>query len=112
LIADKNGIIFHKAYSGKGDNIDIGNAYAIASQAKSLTGLAIMQLDERRKLSVDDPITKYFKGVPADKRNITIGQLLSHTSGLDECDCLDGETDEQRLIDGIFKTKIGRRRRQ
>lgn len=107
LIADKKGIIFHKAYSGKGDKIETTTAYGIASQAKSLTALAIMQLHERGKLSVNDSITKYFDNIPADKKDITIRQLLTHTSGLDECECLDGATAEQKLIDGILQTTLG-----
>jgi CubicO group peptidase (beta-lactamase class C family) len=102
LIADRNGIIFHKAYSGKGDSIDTNTAYSIASQAKSLTGLAIMQLHERGKLSVGDSITKYFSNVPPDKKDITVRHLLTHTSGLSYCQCTDGETDEQKMIRGIL----------
>ena len=96
LIADSNGIIFHKAYNGKGDNIDTSTAFAIASNAKCLTGLAITQLHEQGKLSVNDSITKYFNNVPADKKYITIRHLLTHTSGLDECDCVDGEIEPQK----------------
>ena len=106
LIADSNGIIFHKAYNGKGDNIDTSTAFAIASNAKCLTGLAIMQLHEKGKLSINDSITKYFNNVPADKKYITIRHLLTHTSGLDECDCVDGEIEPQNIIDGILHTKM------
>lgn len=102
LIADRNDIIFHKAYSRKGDSIDTNTAYAIASQAKSLTGLAIMQLHERGKLSVNDSITKYFNNVPSDKKDIKVRHLLTHTSGLGYCQCTDGETDEQQMIKGIL----------
>lgn len=106
LIADSNGIIFHKAYNANGDNIDTSAGFAIASNAKELTGIAIMQLYERGKLSINDSITKYFTNVPADKRYITIHHLLTHTSGLDECECVDGEIDKQKIIEGIFHTKM------
>ena len=33
------------------------------------------------KLRTDDPITKFFVGVPSDKCEITVHQLLTHTSG-------------------------------
>jgi CubicO group peptidase (beta-lactamase class C family) len=106
LIADRDKIIFHKAYSAPGDGIKVDTAYGIASQAKSLTAIAIMQLHERGKLSINDPISKHFKNVPSDKKGIEIRQLLSHTSGLDECDCLDGETDQERLVNRIWQTKL------
>ncbi|MBK7310358.1 MAG: beta-lactamase family protein [Sphingobacteriaceae bacterium] len=106
LIADKNGIIFHKAYNGKGDNIDTSTAFGIASSAKCLTSTAIMQLHERGKLSINDLITKYFDNVPSDKKSITIRYLLTHTSGLDECNCIDGETEPLKLINGILHSQI------
>lgn len=106
LIADSIGIVLHKAYNGKGDHIDTSMAFAIASNAKCLTSTAIMQLHEQGKLSVKDPITKYYTNVPSDKINITIHHLLTHTSGLDECYCIDGETDEQKLVDGILQSKL------
>jgi len=106
LIADSNGIVLHKAYNGKGDHIDTSMAFAIASNAKCFTSTAIMQLHEQGKLSVNDPITKYYTNVPSDKINITIHHLLTHTSGLDECYCIDGETDEQKLVDGILQSKL------
>lgn len=74
--------------------------YRLASQTKAVTSVAIMMLYEEGKLLLDDPVSKYipsFKGqqvldkfnktdstyttVPA-KSEITIRQLLTHTSGL------------------------------
>lgn len=52
------------------------------SITKQMTGAAILLLEYRGKLSVDDAITQYFEDVPEDKRNITIHQLLTHSSGL------------------------------
>ena len=60
----------------------------IASMTKPITGVAILMLQDDGKLSVDDPVAKFIpefaalrtpSGKPA---NITIAQLLSHTSGL------------------------------
>jgi CubicO group peptidase (beta-lactamase class C family) len=106
LIADSNGIVFHKAYNGKGDNIDTSTAFGIASNAKCFTSTAIMQLHEQGKLSVNDPIAKFFDNVPMDKKSITIRHLLTHTSGLDECNCVDGETDGLKIINGILHSKM------
>jgi D-alanyl-D-alanine carboxypeptidase len=59
----------------------------MASNSKLFTAIAIMQLREEGKLSLDDPVVKYlpwFKAKPAgdDDGPITIEQLLSHSSGL------------------------------
>jgi len=52
------------------------------SITKQMTGAAILVLESRGALSVDDPIDLYFDQVPGDKRDITIHQLLTHSSGL------------------------------
>lgn len=56
--------------------------FDIGSLTKHITGVAILKLQSQGKLKVDDPISKYLTGVPADKAGITILQLMRHTSGL------------------------------
>ena len=62
----------------------------IASMTKPVTGAAILMLQDAGKLKVSDPVAKYLpefaelktpSGKPA---NITITQILTHTSGLGE----------------------------
>lgn len=55
--------------------------FDIGSVTKQFTGAAILKLEMQGKLSVADPITKYFDNVPADKQSITIHQLLTHSAG-------------------------------
>jgi len=54
--------------------------YAIGSISKQFTAAAILMLAEQGKLSLDDPVSRY---VPKLTRGneVTIRQLLSHTSG-------------------------------
>ena len=60
----------------------------IASMTKPVTGVAILMLQDDGRLSVGDPVSKYlpeFAGLrtPSGRpANITIAQLLNHTSGL------------------------------
>ncbi len=61
--------------------------FRMASHSKLFTAIAVMQLREEGKLRLDDPVEKYlpwFKAAPAgdDDGQITIEQLLSHSSGL------------------------------
>lgn len=58
--------------------------YDIQSITKQFTAAAILKLEMMGRLRVGDPIRKYIGPVPADKRDITIHQLLTHTSGLPE----------------------------
>ena len=62
----------------------------IASMTKPITGAAILMLQDEGKLHVSDPVAKYLpefanlktpSGKPA---NLTIAQMLTHTSGLGE----------------------------
>jgi CubicO group peptidase (beta-lactamase class C family) len=62
----------------------------IASMTKPITGTAILMLQDEGKLNVADPVAKYIpefgklktpSGKPA---NLTIAQVLTHTSGLGE----------------------------
>jgi CubicO group peptidase (beta-lactamase class C family) len=60
--------------------------YGIGSCTKSFTCVAILQLQERGKLSVHDPVVRYlpeFRTPDADvTRRITIHHLMTHTAGL------------------------------
>jgi len=62
----------------------------IASMTKPLTACAVMKLQELGKLQMDDPVAKHLpefrtlKDAAGNPATITIGQCLSHTSGLSE----------------------------
>ncbi|PZN08214.1 MAG: serine hydrolase [Bacillota bacterium] len=57
--------------------------FDLASVTKLFTSIAVMQLAERARIDLDDPVAKY---VPefglAGKDFVTVRQLLAHTSGL------------------------------
>ena len=57
--------------------------YAIGSISKQFTAAAILILAEERKLSLDDTVSKYFPQYTR-ANEITIRQLLSHTSGYED----------------------------
>lgn len=57
-------------------------AFDIGSNTKDFTKMAILQLAEKKKLDLTDPITRFFDNVPMDKAAITVEQLMDHTSGL------------------------------
>ncbi len=54
--------------------------YSIGSISKQFTAAAILLLAEEGKLSLDDPVSKYIPGLTSGNE-ITIRELLSHTSG-------------------------------
>jgi CubicO group peptidase (beta-lactamase class C family) len=56
--------------------------YRLASVTKQFTAMAIMILSDRKLLSYDDPLTKFFPVFPPYGKQITIRRLLTHTSGM------------------------------
>ena len=54
------------------------NAYSVT---KTFTALAILQLAEKGKLQIDEPVNKYLPAFPYPA-NITVRQLLSHSGGI------------------------------
>src|SRR5271167_1331877 len=54
--------------------------YSIGSISKQFTAAAILMLAEEGKLSLDDPASKYVSGLTRGNE-VTIRELLSHTSG-------------------------------
>ncbi|MGH9710190.1 MAG: serine hydrolase domain-containing protein, partial [Candidatus Acidiferrales bacterium] len=52
------------------------------SIGKQFAATAVMMLVEEGKIGLNDKITKYFPDAPASWRDITVRNLLSHTSGI------------------------------
>lgn len=83
----QNGEIFFKKGYGLADienrtPIEANTNFRLASVTKQFTSMCILILAEEGKLSLDDPITKYFNAFPEYGKGITIKNLLQHTSGL------------------------------
>jgi CubicO group peptidase (beta-lactamase class C family) len=104
IIVRDGKIVYHEAFGY--DNVEAKTKLPkdaivrIASQTKAITSTAVMELYEEGKFLLDDPISKYipafkstgvldkfkeadssFTTIPA-KREITIRDLLTHTSGI------------------------------
>jgi CubicO group peptidase (beta-lactamase class C family) len=81
--------------------------YRIASISKPLTATAILQLVEKGRLSLDDPVTKHVPTFPDRGLAINLRHLLTHTSGIRHYK--EGEMDLKEHFDsveealGIFK---------
>lgn len=58
--------------------------FNIASITKSVTAIGVLKLAQEGKLNLSDKIDKFFTGIPQDKKDITVSQLLTHTTGLQQ----------------------------
>src|SRR5688500_7776686 len=54
--------------------------FRIGSLTKTFIAVLVMRLRDEGRLSLDDPLDKHLADAPV--RGVTIGQLLTHTSGL------------------------------
>jgi CubicO group peptidase (beta-lactamase class C family) len=82
----RNGqLVLNKAYGKANEGLPAKAdlPYQIASNSKQFTAMALLLLQDEGKLGLDDKVAKYVPGVTAGDR-ITIRQLLSHTSGLQD----------------------------
>ena len=85
LVAENGNIVFQKGYGYKNavtrELNDANTIFQIGSITKQFTSALILRLQENKKLSIHDKLSKYFPALPfADK--VSIENLLSHTSGI------------------------------
>ena len=98
MAADRDGVIYEGAVSGADSPVALDSVCWIASMTKPVTAVAVMQLVEQGRLSLDRPaqdvcpelaaikVLDHFDaaGEPvlrAPKRPMTLRHLLTHTSG-------------------------------
>jgi CubicO group peptidase (beta-lactamase class C family) len=79
-------ILFAKGYGvrklGSPAGIDLQSNFRLASISKQFTAMAIMLLVHDGKLHYDDQLADFFSDFPAYGKDITLRNLLNHTSGL------------------------------
>ncbi len=81
--------------------------FDIGSNTKQFTSTAILKLEEQNKLKVTDSLSTYFKKLPADKQNITIHQLLTHSAGFTESIGRDfSEISQDEFFDQLFASEL------
>jgi CubicO group peptidase (beta-lactamase class C family) len=94
LVASRDEVL-HLAANGQADiathaPMREDSIFWIASMTKPVTAVAILMLQEEGKLSVDDPVAKYLpeladvKTTNGTPGNLTLKELLTHTSGLSD----------------------------
>jgi CubicO group peptidase (beta-lactamase class C family) len=85
-------------------NIKANNeiVFSVNSITKAFAGVAVMQLAEEGKLKITDHLSQYLDSLPDTWKNITLQQVLTHTSGLpdlmDAEEQVIGHNDEQEAM--------------
>lgn len=116
LIAQRGKVIYKKAFGMANLELNVPMkeemVFNIASQTKQFTAVAVLQLIEQGKLSLQDEITKYLPDYPLNGQKITVEHLLTHTAGIPASDqaAITRLQGERRLITlpeiiNTFKTR-------
>jgi CubicO group peptidase (beta-lactamase class C family) len=86
LVAKGDKVLLRKGYGMANYEQNVPNTpegvFRIGSITKSFTALSVLQLEEKGKLKVTDPASKYIPEMPKSWDAITIHQLLCHKSGI------------------------------
>ncbi|MCI0651741.1 MAG: beta-lactamase family protein [Planctomycetes bacterium] len=86
LVVRKGKVLLHKSWgladAKENKPIPVDALWDWASVTKQFTAAAILHLEMKKKLSIDDSIRKFYPEAPADKAPVTLRHLLQHTSGI------------------------------
>ncbi|MDQ6830159.1 MAG: beta-lactamase family protein, partial [Gemmatimonadota bacterium] len=110
LVARGDRIVFHRGYGfadlGLEAPVKDETVYHIVGPMMPFTGVAVMQLVEHGKLSLDDDIGTLIPEFPMQGHHVTLRQLLNHTSGIVDYhylgDAIDGTSRQPRALDEVI----------
>ncbi len=80
--------------------------FEIGSVSKQITAAAIMLLVEDGKINLDDKISKYLPDTPDAWKNVSVRNLLTHTSGIKSYTSLGGFELSKRYKVGDFVKEL------
>ncbi|HSY35779.1 MAG TPA: serine hydrolase domain-containing protein [Acidobacteriaceae bacterium] len=113
VVAQRGRIVAENVYGYANQELKVpitpDTRFAIASVTKQFTAACILLLQEEGKLETADPIGLYLSAAPPAWKDVTIRDLLTHTSGITN-DVLSGEPftqfdhgvhTQQDLIDAV-----------
>ena len=107
----KNGKPVTRYFAGSANlewasRVDAATVFEIGSISKQFAAASILLLAEDKKLSLDDPITKFITNAPPVWKEVKIRHLLSHTSGIRTYDGLPGFELRQHLDQAKFVDRL------
>jgi len=86
LVVHKGKVIYRNSFGyadgSKTKLLDQAMLFDIGSISKEFNGVGILVLQQQGKLSLDDKLSRYIKGLPAWSDSIQLKQLINYTSGL------------------------------
>ena len=86
IVLKKDSVVFNKSYGF--ENIEQQKKasdktlYHLENVSEQITAVAVLYLAQQEKLSLNDKLSKWFKGLQNGADSINVLQLISHTTGL------------------------------
>lgn len=109
LVAKGDSIIFDSQFGFAEVELEVPltkkHLFRIGSITKQFTAVSILKLHQQGRLSIRDRLSKYLNDYP-NGDNITLLQLLNHTSGISNYTSLEKWTNEERKRDFIVDQLI------
>ena len=117
LVVHRGKVILHKGYG----HADLGleaptrdeTVYHVVGPMLPFTGIAVMQLVERGKLSLDDDLSRHVPEFPMQGHRATIRQLLNHTSGIVDYhylgDPIEATSRQPKALDEVMALYAGKK---
>src|SRR5579863_8375265 len=117
LVVRGDKVLLHKGYGFADLGLEAATkdetVYHIVGPMLPFTGIAVMQLVERGKLSLDDDLSKYIPEFPMQGHHVSIRQLLNHTSGIVDYhylgDPIEATSREPKGLDEVMALYAGKR---
>jgi CubicO group peptidase (beta-lactamase class C family) len=117
LVVQRGRVILHKGYGFADVGLEAPardeTVYHVVGPMLPFTGIAVMQLVERKQLSLDDEIAKYVPEFPLQGHRVTIRQLLNHTSGIVDYhylgDPIEATSRQPKALDEVMALYAGKK---
>jgi CubicO group peptidase (beta-lactamase class C family) len=116
LVARGDRILLHKGYGFADLALEAPSkdetVYHVVGPMLPFTGIAVMQQVERGKLSLDDDISKFIPEFPLQGHQVTVRQLLNHTSGIVDYhylgDAIEATSRQPKALDEVTALYAGK----
>lgn len=111
LLVEKNGkLILARGYgrsrAEEGQAFEVNSISHTALFAQQITAAAILSLYEEGSLQLEDPLSRFFNDLPADRQGISLQQLLTHTSGLQDSRTLADTLGKQAFLEQLWQRPL------
>jgi D-alanyl-D-alanine carboxypeptidase len=104
IVSRAGRVLFHDAVGMADLELGVplapGHVFRLGSITKTITAAGVLALADDGRLALDDPLQRYLPEFPA--ADVTIHQLLNHTSGIRNYTSIPGY-----LLDGRFRRDLG-----